>query len=503
MFLDWGDGWTAVNDHANDVAALDGFSIQWGSDAIDTQPDPSVMSFTLQDRTGRLTGRALTLAGARVLVQISEQPTWGMLRSDMGAWSAQRMRLDAMHQAYTPGVQSSASSTATTLFDGLIQNGGEVRQYGAGWLLELSASSRMTLWKRLQKQGPTSSDARFTGLHWVGNADARLAELNRRAVSAHAPRANTSGLDTSASPAPYKTDDYPSQLDLLHRTFAHSDMWPLWYEYPDRDSSRLDYMPFGAPVTIGIDARGRMTVTDWMHETLDGLDASCIITDDDQALTIPEPITQFVVQGKTAKASDGVLDFDQHDIEITAGGMLPDNLTATQSSITVESDAVAADESDGVWGRAGGTVWQPDTDEKAAFARLLVTMDRRLRPETIVFDSLKLDPATHSRFYITASSGPFIIQGATASRLAGDDGKPAAGGAWASIGGTLTYQWASGRPRLRNEVTIWPLPTGMTHIVRWGDMGAWPVTWAMAALTLAELSLIDTYQQTTSQEENE
>ena len=26
MFLDWGDGWVAVNDHDNDVAALDGFS---------------------------------------------------------------------------------------------------------------------------------------------------------------------------------------------------------------------------------------------------------------------------------------------------------------------------------------------------------------------------------------------------------------------------------------------------------------------------------------------
>ena len=127
MFLDWGDGWVAVNDHDNDVAALDGFSIQWGTDGIDQQPDPSVMTFRLRDSTGWLTGRALTLAGARVLVQISAQPTWGMLRDDMGAWSAQRMRLDAMHQAYTPGNPSGKSSAATTLFDGLVQNGGEAR----------------------------------------------------------------------------------------------------------------------------------------------------------------------------------------------------------------------------------------------------------------------------------------------------------------------------------------------------------------------------------------
>ena len=50
------------------------FSIQWGTDDLAEQPEPSVMSFTLRDRTGWLTGRALTLAGARVLVQISEQP---------------------------------------------------------------------------------------------------------------------------------------------------------------------------------------------------------------------------------------------------------------------------------------------------------------------------------------------------------------------------------------------------------------------------------------------
>ena len=307
MFLDWGDGWVAVNDHDNDVAALDGFSIQWGTDGIDQQPDPSVMTFRLRDATGWLTGRALTLAGARVLVQISEQPTWGMLRPDIGAWSAQRMRLAVLHQAYTPGNPSGKSSTATTLFDGLVQNGGEARPHGGGWLLELSASSRMILWKRLQKQGPVSSDARYTGLHWVGTTAERLTELNRRAKEAHAPQANVNGLDTTASVAPYRTDDCPSQLDLLHRTYAHSRMWPIWYEYPDRDASRIDYMPFGAPASIGIDDTARLTVTDWTGETLDGLDAADVITDDEQSLTIPEPVTLFVIQGKTAKASDGAL----------------------------------------------------------------------------------------------------------------------------------------------------------------------------------------------------
>lgn len=498
MFLDWGDGWVAVNDHDNDVAALDGFSIQWGTDGIDQQPDPSVMTFRLRDSTGWLTGRALTLAGARVLVQISAQPTWGMLRDDMGAWSAQRMRLDAMHQAYTPGNPSGKSSAATTLFDGLVQNGGEARPRGDGWLLELSASSRMILWKRLQKQGPVSSDARYTGLHWVGTMAERLTELNRRAREADAPQANANGLDATASVAPYRTDDYPSQLTLLHRLYAHSRMWPIWYEYPDHDASRLDYMPFGAPASIGIDDTARLTVTDWTGETLDGLDAADIITDDDQTIIIPEPVTQITIQGNTAKSKDGALEFDDHDTDFTGLGKLPANLTITQSSISAESDVVSADNSDGVWGRAGGTVWTPSDDEREAFAQLLVSMDRRLRPDTIVFDSRKLDPATHARLYLTASSGPLVIQGSIASRLAGADAKPASGGAWASTGGTLTYQWSNGRPRLRNEVTLWPLPVAAETAITWVSMGAWPAIWRQCALTLAELSLVTRYQQPTT-----
>lgn len=159
---------------------------------------------------------------------------------------------------------------------------------------------------------------------------------------------------------------------------------------------------------------------------------------------------------------------------------------------------VSADNSDGVWGRAGGTVWTPSDDEREAFAQLLVSMDRRLRPDTIVFDSRKLDPATHARLYLTASSGPLVIQGSIASRLAGADAKPASAGAWASIGGTLTYQWSNGRPSLRNEVTLWPLPVAAETAITWASMGAWPVIWRQCALTLAELSLVTRYQQPTT-----
>ena len=91
-----------------------------------------------------------------------------------------------------------------------------------------------------------------------------------------------------------------------------------------------------------------------------------------------------------------------------------------------------------------------------------------------------------------------LIQGATSSRLTGDDGIPATGGAWATIGGTLTYQWSNGRPLLRNEVTLWPLPAAAETEITWASMGAWPAIWRQCALTLAELSLVTRYQQPTT-----
>lgn len=498
MFIDWGAGWTPLNDHTRDVAALDSLSIRWGTDDITEQTEPSVMNFTLHDRTGWLTGRALTLAGAQIVLQVSGQPTWGMLRTDQGTWAQQTGTLGRLHQTYTPPVPDSPQSTAVTLFHGIVSTGGEATPHRAGgWKLALSASSRMILWKRMQSDGPTSSDARYTGLHWVGTGGERLAELNKRAQTASAPTADPAGLTPVAAPAPY-ADDNPSQLDLLHRLFAHLSDWPIWYEYPDRDTSRISCMTFGSPVIVGITDTGRLTVASDTGETFDGLDAADIITDDGNTLSIPEPYTQITLHGKRAKANNGALQFDPADTTLSDRNLLPANLTATQKSITIDTDAVTSDESGGVWSRGGGAIWQPDDTDRTQIATLLETIDRRLRPETVIFDGRKLDPAVHPRLYITASSGPLVIQGMLSSNLAGDDGKPATGGPWASIGGTLTYQWSNNQPLLHNEVTLWPLPTVAATATTWASMGAWPATWRQCALTLAELSLITRYQQPTT-----
>lgn len=112
------------------MAALDSLSIRWGTDDITEQPEPSVMNFTLHDRTGWLTGRALTLAGAQIVLQVSGQPTWGMLRTDQGTWAQQTGTLGRLHQTYTPPVPDSPQSTAVTLFHGIVSTAAKPRPIG-------------------------------------------------------------------------------------------------------------------------------------------------------------------------------------------------------------------------------------------------------------------------------------------------------------------------------------------------------------------------------------
>lgn len=235
MFIDTGNGtgWTPVNDSTKDVAALDSFTIDWGSDGIDEQPEPAVMSFTLRDRAGRLAGQALTLAGMKVVVQFSNQPRWMDLTPAMGCWRDLRIPIDSLHKMYSPDSPDSPDSPSETMFAGSVSTGGSIEPASdGGWLLKLSATSRMAIWKRLQSQGPTDTAAKWNGAHWIGTPSARLKEMNRRASAQGAPEAQLDGLALPSSVAPYTPSDHPSQLDLLHRLTVGPRL-PQWHEVYD------------------------------------------------------------------------------------------------------------------------------------------------------------------------------------------------------------------------------------------------------------------------------
>lgn len=86
---------------------------------------------------------------------------------------------------------------------------------------------------------------------------------------------------------------------------------------------------------------------------------------------------------------------------------LPPQLTAMQKSLTIDSDMLAVDASGGVW-NSGGTSNVSDTD-RANIAQWLESHDLRMVPETVTFDSTRIDPARLPWLYKASPSGPFII----------------------------------------------------------------------------------------------
>lgn len=483
MFIATGDGWTPVNDAAKDIAALDSFTIQWGSDSIDEQPDPAVMTFTLRDKTGRLAGQALTLAGMKVLVQFSNQPRWMDLRPSMGTWEDLRIPIDSLHRAYSPDSPDSPDSPAETIFAGTVSTGGTVSPTATGsWLLELTATSRMAVWKRLQSQGPTDSNAKWNGAHWIGTPSARLAELNRRAKAQGAPEAQLDGLALPASVAPSTSSEHPSQLDLLHRLTAGPRL-PQWHETCTGAKSALHPLFLADPIAVHLTTDGRLAIlTD--GETRQALSASDIEAATD--LSITEPITQIVINAKRVKADNGKLSFD--DVEITMGhhDRLPAQLTATQKSLTLDSDMLAVDESGGVW-NSGKTSTVTDAD-RASVAQWLESHDMRMVPKTVTFNSTRIDPARLPWLYKASPSGPFLIVKAKASMLTGSDGRPAFTGPITSIGGTLKYRWRDGTPTLTQEATLAALRPLLTKRITWADLP--DIAWQRLDLHICDLSMI-------------
>lgn len=487
IFFNNGHGWQSFTDHNNNVAALEDFTIRWGTDSVPEQPEPGVMTFTLLDRTGDMAGAALDLSGARVIVQLSPQPTWGALTPAMGTWGEQNVTLEKLHQSFTPDPASNVSAGAITLFDGIISNGGSVIPTESGWLLELSATSRMLLWKRLKNEGPTSTAPKYEGLHWVGTGSERIKELRTRAAAVKAPGLSTGDLSIPEPLAPYSDTDFPDQLTLLQTTFGHSPRLPLWFEYPDRDHSEIRPYCVADPVTVGLSTTGTTYVTNGT-ETRPAFDGSTIAGD--LQLEIPEPTTQITVTAKKVTTSDNKLEFAETDLTYSDLGQLPANLKATQSSTTLTADIITTNEAAGLW--TDGVPWSPTTTDKTTAADWLRTINMRLKPGEVTFTSTSLDPASYPWLFWTAPSGPLLFIHTVMSNLTGSDDRPAFSGAYTTTGGTLSFRWREETPVLTHEATLTPLPAANTTALKWSDFEGNPATWADMTMTLAEMSIIST-----------
>jgi hypothetical protein len=488
MFIDFGRGLESVTDHTNDVAALASFNIRWGTSSPDTQPEPSVLTFSLHDRTGSLAGKALSMAGARVILQLATPPRWRDLTPEFGTWNEQTGSLANLHQKWVPPAPDSPDSTLITIFDGIVSSGGTITEKRDNeWTIALSATGRMVLWKRMQAQGPTDPSAKYKDLHWVGSPTARFNELNSRASKAGAPLSDKTDLSLPPTVAAYSTD-FPSQLDLLHRLFSASPRLPLWYETPDGAASILKPLALTDPVTITARADATLVVNT-SGNTRPALNGDTVEGTD--SLEIPSPLTLVKINAKRVKANDNVLEFDDAGIEYSSTN-LPENLTATQSSMSIDSDALIADESAGVW--SDGTMLTVSDATRTVMSSWIYEQNLRLRPESITVDARKLDPATWPWLYVTAPTGAFIITGTRFSTLTGSDGNPAFTGAWTSIGGTLSFAYNHASPILRHELTLLPLLPDEHQKLLLSDLTGWPATYEQTNLSIAELSMVDVFE---------
>lgn len=489
-YLEVDGEWTDITAHTGNVCALAGFEIEWGSGSALDQPDPSVLDITIIDRTGSLAGRALSLLGARIMIYLTAPPAWDDI-TELGTWADNDdVTIADLHTKYRPLDVGQPDPLAPCMFVGTVSSGGTVTQDGDKRRISLSASSQLLTWKRLRSQGPTSGDAKYQGMHWIGTPAQRLEEMNARATASGAPTANTGNLDYPPSCAPYDDNDSVSQLDLLHRLFAHSHLLPMWYETPRWTRSTIDPLDLTTPCELTANHSGGMTA---LRNGTTGicLDAGSVICDD--SLAIPEPVTQIAVTTrKITTDNDGVIGVDDATLTYQSSG-LPDNLTAQQNSLTCDSDAVTDDQSGGTW--AQGT-YMPTQTQRDQVSAWIAAQDTRLTPEHITVDGLNIDPAVRPELYRCKPPPPLTFNGSRFHTLTGSDGRPSFSGPWQAIGGIITFGWRGKHPVLRHELNLIPLPTRTDATITWDGLAGWPAAWEQVGITWAEIGIANSIETT-------
>ena len=486
MFIDTGNGWTPVNDSAKDVAALDSFTIDWGSDSIDEQPEPAVMTFTLRDKTGRLAGQALTLAGMKRDRAVLRSTRDGKIFSRR--WAAGKICASRSTRCTAPTTPDSPESTDSSRLYDVRRHRLHRRQHRTGQRRRVAAQTLRHI-----EDGRVEAPA-------IPRTDRHGREMGRRALDRHAistpqgdePQglgAGSAGSPTGrARPAVKRRaiHDHPT----THRSSTCCTGSPPGHDSRNGMRSTTARHPpvrplfLADPVSVHLSTDGRLNVLA-AGATRHALSAADIEASTD--LSITEPLTQVVINAKRVKSDNGKLSFD--DVEITMGDQnrLPPQLTAMQKSLTIDSDMLAVDDSGGVW-NSGGTSNVSDTD-RANIAQWLESHDLRMVPETATFNSTRIDPARFPWLYKASPSGPFIIVKAKASALTGSDGRPAFTGPITTIGGTLSYRWRNGKPTLTQAATLTALRPLATNRITWADLPS-GLSWQQLDLHICDLSMI-------------
>lgn len=497
LFMDMGHGWQNMTGHQGSATALAAFSIDWGTDQPTSQPDPSVLSFKLVDRTGQLAGNSTRLAGAKVLIQLTRMPQWSDL-NDQSTWHDQDNDLDwaRFHLTHKPDPTQPPDPSALTIFKGTMATGNSIEQSDKGtYKLSLHANGNLARAARTTQQGPVSDEPALAGKHWAVPTPQRIAEVQRRLISLGCPPLADSTIvwlkHAAGDLAPYEQSSWPDLSTVLHAMASASPDIPLFYETHQHGGEQTEAWLAGTPSSISLHADGTLTAESGGR--VQTVIAGSQIIVDAHTLTLPDPISKVTIKGKKATwdQSRGTLGFEDAQLDISDQGVLPANLKETIKSATFESDAVTVDESEGHW---HGQAWQPTEAQRSQWANWLKACTVRLRPQKLTVNSVKVDiDQAEQNLQPAPSLYAFVRNRYT--RLLSDDGTPATSGVWLGIGGTLSFTWAHDQPVLSNEVTLWPMPMIPSQISRWMDLAPITMPWHDLGFTWGEFAQITYFKQ--------
>ena len=445
--------------HAGDACALAGWSLSWGTSNGFDQPEPSVLTFTLLDRTGDLIAAGADLTGRVIRLQ----------------WSQPR--------------------TTSELFVGIITSGMQADKERDGWRIRLTATAKSVLWKRLRDEGPhapTTYGQPYQDTHWNLTPSDNLAEMNRRAKAAGAPTVDTTNvtyaqLGNVSYDTPVEAGSYPSQWTLLHEYYTSAKL-PLWYEYCESQyTQRLRPVDIITPAEIAVDGECRLFVCDpaTFSDRHYALDAAQVVGE--LQYTLSEPYTKVVFQGKSfgyGPVVDGKTTCDIGDGEITTTVTdLPAALQTTEKSITIPCRHHI-----GGGGFTGWGAWTLSDDDLDALHQCVKTVDTRFTPSRVTFDSRTLDPEADITLYRPEPLRYLAFHGTSTPFDAT--------GPYMTIGGVLSFDWLDDEPHITHDVTLWPMTcpnAGMDNTTTWAQITNWTPTYSQGDITISDFTKIQTF----------
>lgn len=509
LYLNRGDGWERLTDHRRAHAALESLTVEWGTDSIDEQPAPPVLSVSIRDNDGSMAGDSLYMAGAEVWLQKSDEPTWNDFKP-AGTWASisNTITWTTLTDLHEPVQPATPDTALETVFRGRITAGGTVTRRADDWTISIKANGMGILADRTADQGNYLGIRQLDGYHWEYDPTARLDVIQSRLKAMGAPVFTPNALawlKTHMPPslAPYAGDSFPDLDTIIGRLASSSPLWPLIYEIHARGETTRGLYSItlaGGYGVIRLDTAGRIAAT-VEGSAVPVLPAALVMVDAD-TLDMPDPITNITLKGRkiTWKKDEdseentplaGTFGFEDTETTFSSLGTVPANLTESRKSISVETDAIITDDTAGEWPHGHLT---PSEQDRRRYAAIIRANSTRLHPVGLKVDTRRISDLNHPDLFRASAPNPLVFTHNRYTPLLSRDGAPATAGMWQPIGGTLTYRHQGGRAVWANEFeTLHPLPRDPSiSPPTWAAMNAVTCQWQQVAqLTWAELSQID------------